>query len=411
MTERKDWLTILIGQAARYRLGLAVTLISILPFLSLVYILVVEPFKGQQVDRQAVTAILASVTLCVFSGYLLLLKYPFTLRRIRETLREVSAGVVPDRITLLNDGQDITSIEQALNTVLNELRERVIMVEKEKALMDRELQQSQKLRSMGVIAAGIAHEINSPVQFVTDNMHFLLKATTQLLHHIETLEQMGKQRTAPPAGSAGSQPPSVPRPDLAFLEKEMQEAIAQSLRGLELVASIVKSMYDFSHMGIETQKTLVNINELIQSAATMCRNQWKHVANVEFKLDQAIPLVSCFPGDISQILLNLISNAAGAIRAKGAGSTAPKGTITLSTRIDEDYVQVTVTDTGAGIPESVRNDLFGNFVTTKKRGEGTGQGLAITHKLVQKHNGTISFETETGKGTVFLLRLPVRDSK
>lgn len=200
---------------------------------------------------------------------------------------------------------------------------------------------------------------------------------------------------------------------LQRLETQLRQAqtlqfIRQSLEGIERVTSIVKAIKAFSHPGNE-ERMNVNLNHALESTLTVCRNEWKHVANVVTELDPNLPQVYCVPGDLNQTFLNLIVNASHAIEDAVADANGAKGTITVRTRRRGDQVEIQIQDTGAGIPEPVRHRVFDPFFTTKNVGRGTGQGLAIAWSVVKdKHHGEIAFESEMGRGTVFTIRLPVQ---
>ena len=165
-------------------------------------------------------------------------------------------------------------------------------------------------------------------------------------------------------------------------------------------------MKDFSHPGTN-EKTSMDLNRSIESTLTVCRNEWKYVADLVTEFDPALPPVNCLPGEFNQVILNLIVNAAHAI-ADVVGDGGTKGAITVSTRLDGEWVEIRIRDSGTGIPEHARAKVFDPFFTTKGVGKGTGQGLAIAHNvIVEKHGGTIQFETELGKGTTFIIRLPL----
>jgi signal transduction histidine kinase len=189
-----------------------------------------------------------------------------------------------------------------------------------------------------------------------------------------------------------------------YLRGEIPRAIGESLAGVERVSTIVRAMKDFSHPGTE-EKTPVDLNRAIESTITVARNEWKYVAELETSFDASLPPVPCLPGEFNQVVLNLIVNAAHAIAAK---SSEAKGRIQVRTRRDAGWADIRVTDSGTGIPEKVRRRIFEPFFTTKEVGKGTGQGLAIARSVVvDKLGGTISFETETGRGTTFIVRLPL----
>jgi signal transduction histidine kinase len=266
---------------------------------------------------------------------------------------------------------------------------------------------------MGEISAGIAHEINTPIQFVTDNMRFLSKATADLVRYINLASIVLKEQEAGAASpdSVAKLRCAEKKQNLEFLEQQIAGTIAQSLEGLELVASISRAMHDLAHMGSSNRQSRVDLNTVVRSAATVARNEWKHVAEVAYDLDPALPAAPCYRGDISQVLINLITNAAHAIRDV-VGNSGKKGMITLSTRHEGNEIRISVRDTGTGIPADIQPRIFEPFFTTKKMGEGSGQGLAIAQSLiVKKHGGDLTFETETRKGTVFTLRLPLEEKE
>ena len=179
------------------------------------------------------------------------------------------------------------------------------------------------------------------------------------------------------------------------------------MEGIDRVAKIVRAMKEFSHPGNEG-KVASDVNKLIENTITVAHNEWKYVADLVTDFDASLPFVPCITGEFNQVILNLIVNAAHAIgdRIKEEGSQ--KGLITISTRALAETVEVRVEDTGTGIPEEARSKVFYPFFTTKPVGKGTGQGLAIAHAvIVKRHGGTLTFETETGKGTAFIIHLPI----
>ncbi|MBI3300896.1 MAG: HAMP domain-containing histidine kinase [Deltaproteobacteria bacterium] len=173
------------------------------------------------------------------------------------------------------------------------------------------------------------------------------------------------------------------------------------------MTKIVRAMKEFSHPGSE-EKVETDLNRAIETTITVARNEWKYVAELATDLDSSLPPVPCLPGEFNQVILNLIINAAHAIAVVVSEGSTSKGTITVSTRHDGDWAEIRVSDTGTGIPEAIRAKIFAPFFTTKEVGKGTGQGLAIAHSvIVDKHKGTIGFETEVGRGTTFIIRLPL----
>ncbi len=281
----------------------------------------------------------------------------------------------------------------------------------ERERMQHELARAQKLESIGHLAAGIAHEINTPAQYVGDNTRFLQGAFADfddLFRKFDRLLQAAKQGSLTEELIAGVEA-AVDEADFDYLTEEVPKAIAQSLEGIERVADIVRAMKEFSHPG-NGQKQAVDLNRSIQSTLTVSRNEWKYVADLVTDFAPDLPLVPCLPGDLNQAILNVIVNAAHAIADVVGDGSAGKGTLTVCTRRDGDFAEIRIEDTGTGIPERIRNNVFDHFFTTKDIGQGTGQGLSISHAIVvEKHGGTIGFETEVGQGTTFIVRLPITD--
>jgi signal transduction histidine kinase len=275
--------------------------------------------------------------------------------------------------------------------------------------MQAQLAQTQKLESIGRLAAGIAHEINTPTQYVGDNTRFLRDAVGSLLQALDLCQEFVGP-TQEPCGwdeRAARVRDALQALDFEFLREEIPKAVEQSLEGLERVTRIVRAMKDFAHPGAEG-KEAVDLNQAIESTITVARNEWKYVAEMVTDFDPALPAVSCVAGEFNQVILNIVVNAAHAIADVVGRSTGEKGTITIATRQDGGWAEIRIADTGTGIPEEHRSKIFDHFFTTKELGKGTGQGLAIAYAVVtEKHGGTITVETEMGKGTTFIIRLPI----
>lgn len=273
------------------------------------------------------------------------------------------------------------------------------------------LRRSQKLEAIGQLAAGIAHEINTPMQYIGDNTRFLLDSFQELN------AVMGKDRqllqacreTGAHEKLVAEAEATLESADVDYLLLEIPKSLQQSLEGVEHVTKIVQSMKDFAHPGLK--KKAADLNKAIESTLTVARNEWKYVADVVTKFDPTLPLVPCVLSELNQVVLNLIINAAHAITEAANDTNKGKGTIIISTQHDEQCAEIRVSDTGSGIPEKVRERIFDPFFTTKEVGRGTGQGLAISHEvIVKKHKGTIKFETEVGRGTTFIIRLPLQEN-
>jgi signal transduction histidine kinase len=282
----------------------------------------------------------------------------------------------------------------------------------ERRLQERQLRQSQKLESIGQLAAGIAHEINTPTQYVGDNTRFLEDAFGDLR---KVLEKCGEVNEA---GRAGSVSPdllaelaeTMSGADVEYLAAEMPKAIQQSLDGIERITKIVQSMKDFAHPDTG-EKKVVDLNNAIESTITVSRNEWKYVADLKTDFDPELPPVPCLLGEFNQVILNMIINAAHAIADVTEDGARGMGAITIATRADGEWAEISVADTGMGIPAEHVARIFDPFFTTKKVGKGTGQGLAISHHvIVDKHGGQIACETEEGRGTTFRIRLPFSET-
>ena len=275
-----------------------------------------------------------------------------------------------------------------------------------------QLAQAQKLESIGQLAAGIAHEINTPAQYVGDNIRFLNEAfddVGQIREQYRLLLEAVKSGH-PVNELLDTIDAAAGRADLEYLVREIPKALSQSLEGIERITGIVRAMKEFSHPGTGT-KTNIDLNKAIESTITVARNEYKYVADMVMELDPGLPLVPCLPGEFNQVVLNLVINAAHAIAEKLKNDPETRGTITIGTRADGEFAEVRIKDTGSGIREEIRSRIFDPFFTTKEVGKGTGQGLAISRSVVvNKHGGTIDFVTELGRGTTFIVKLPLAGS-
>jgi signal transduction histidine kinase len=263
------------------------------------------------------------------------------------------------------------------------------------------------LESVGRLAAGVSHEINTPVQFVTDNVQFMrtsmidiaavVIAYRSLQHAVQSAGDIAAavQRTIDAEKAA----------DLDYILENAPLAIDSSIEGLGRIATIVRSMKEFAHPD-QAVKQSADLNQAIRSTLVVAHNEYKYVAEIDTELAD-LPLVQCYLGEINQVILNLLVNASHAI-SDVVKDTGGLGKLTVRSRLDGEEVEISISDTGMGIPEAVRAKIFDPFFTTKEVGKGTGQGLAIARSvIVNKHGGTLRFETECGKGTTFFIRLPV----
>jgi PAS domain S-box-containing protein len=279
----------------------------------------------------------------------------------------------------------------------------------ERKSLEIQLRQAQKLEAIGQLAAGIAHEINTPTQYVGDNTNFLKESWISMAPVLSATRQVRAE-----AGKGLVSQETLAEfdtvweaADILYLETEIPRAVDQSLDGIQRVAKIVRAMKEFSHPGSEEKRPL-DLNKAIETTITVARNELKYVSEVVTDLQDDLPLVPCHAGEFNQVILNLLVNAAHAIRQVVGDGSQKKGVIAVNTHRDGDWVEIFVRDSGAGIPEAIRSRIFEPFFTTKPVGEGTGQGLALAHNVVaRRHGGQIWFDTEVGKGTTFFIRLPL----
>lgn len=279
----------------------------------------------------------------------------------------------------------------------------------EKHATEDQLRRSQKLEAIGQLAAGVAHEINTPIQYVGDNTQFFKESWVELIRLFEMAQEACKKMIdgkCDPTAIAEFDA-AVRKADLPYLCQEVPAAIDQTLDGVKRVANIVRAMKEFSHPGSEEMQA-VDLNKAIDATVTIARNEWKYVADVSLQLDPDLPVVVCLGGEINQVLLNLLVNAAHAIKSAQPHNSTKKGRIDITTRLDGTWAEIKIQDTGTGIPENIRDKVFDPFFTTKDVGKGTGQGLSLAQAVVvKKHSGKIWFETELGKGTAFFVRIPL----
>ena len=279
----------------------------------------------------------------------------------------------------------------------------------ERKNLEQQLRQAQKLESMGQLASGIAHEINTPTQYVGDNVRFLRDSFFDYSSVVANAKELA--RICWDRGLLNEQLTSfnhsILDADIEFLDAEVPKALDQALDGVERISKIVRSMKDFAHPGSNDFKA-TDLNKAIESTITVASNEWKYVADIVTDYDPNLPLIPCLASEINQVILNMIVNAAHAISDRIGVMTGEKGTITVTTKMAGDQVVIRVSDNGTGMAENVKKRVFDPFFTTKEVGRGTGQGLAISHRvIVEKHCGSIEVDSKPGAGTTFLIRLPI----
>ena len=277
--------------------------------------------------------------------------------------------------------------------------------------LEMQLAQAQKLESVGQLAAGIAHEINTPTQYVSDNIQFLQEAFSELR---EAMEVYGRLLETARMNSVTSNliaevDDALLNADMAYHTEEVPRAIEQAMEGLQRISNIVSAMKEFSHPGAD-DKEPADINTIIKNTLTVARNEWKYVAELETDFAEDLPHVPCYRDKLGQVFLNLVVNAAHAIGSGVGDVSDTRGTITINTGQVGAEAEIRISDTGPGVPHRLREKIFDPFFTTKEVGKGTGQGLAIARSvIVDKHGGSIVLDSDRGKGATFVIRLPLGD--
>ncbi|MES9976113.1 MAG: ATP-binding protein [Candidatus Thiodiazotropha sp.] len=335
---------------------------------------------------------------------------------IDMTLRDGLIRTGFDDVFLHKEGRQV-DVAYSVSPLLREVSDSGVVVtfndiserkraDEERRNLERQLNQTHKMEAVGQLAGGIAHEINTPIQYVGDNLKFIKESYEDLGSLLKVYSNLMQKASDIPGLEAETAKveETIDEIDLAYLEEETANAIEQSISGASQVAHIVLAMKEFAHPGSK-QMALADMNRIVSNAVAVCKNEWKYVADTDLKLGENLPQVECLEGEISQVVLNLVINAAHAIEA---AKLQQKGKITITTTHNENSVEVRVADTGTGIPIEVQESVFNPFFTTKDVGRGTGQGLAIAQDIVMgKHQGELFFETEEGNGTTFVMRLPL----
>ncbi|ANO50528.1 MHYT domain-containing protein [Woeseia oceani] len=273
--------------------------------------------------------------------------------------------------------------------------------------LESQLAQAKKMESIGQLAAGVAHEINTPAQYVGDNTKFVQDAFADLMPLLDRYADLAEAVRGKDSKNEHLQriDSAVEDADAEYLREQIPLAIEQSLEGISRISGIVRAMKEFSHPGSKFRES-TDLNSAIRNTVLVASNEWRYVADVRTELDENLPPVSCYAHEINQVLLNLIVNAAHAIEMGNKGADTGKGTITITTSCDEKMASITITDTGCGIKKEHLDRVFDPFFTTKDVGKGTGQGLAMAYRsIVDMHGGTLTVASEVGRGTTFTIRL------
>ncbi len=269
---------------------------------------------------------------------------------------------------------------------------------------------TQRLASIGELSAGIAHEINTPTQFVGDTITFLSEAFEELDGLLEAYREFtaaaADERLSPEHFARLAESEDIA--DIEYLRERVPAAFRRAQEGVQRVGKIVAAMRSLSPAQGH-DKTLSDVNAALDGTLTVARGEFKYVAELQTDFGD-IPMVSCDIGEVSEVLLNLVINASHAMQDVYA-RTGRRGTLTVATKRAGEDVLITIADTGGGIPAEVADRIFEPFFTTKASGRGTGQGLSIARRIVQEHGGQLSFDVEAGHGTTFTICLPIAEDQ
>ena len=303
----------------------------------------------------------------------------------------------------MRDSKLIAELQAITEQLCEEIAERKQTEEK--------LSQAQKLKAVGQLAAGIAHEINTPTQYIASNIDFLGDAfedISSLMAQYHILLESAKQGSIS-QDHAEAADNALEEADWEYLKEEVPAAVSQAKEGTQRVTTIVRAMKEFSHPSSK-EKVPSDLVRIITNTTTVCQNEWKNIADLETDFAPDLPSVPCIADEIGQVILNIMVNAAHAISDKlGDNSEGKKGTIKITARTNGENAEILIQDSGSGIPEDLQKQIFDPFFTTKEVGQGSGQGLAIAHDVIaNKHGGELTFETEMDKGTTFIIRLPIK---
>lgn len=278
-----------------------------------------------------------------------------------------------------------------------------------RTIMEQQLRQAQKLESIGQLAAGIAHEINTPIQYVSDNISFMKKASGHVLQANEMYRQIVSGCCDENSREQVEElEKMLKKAKFSFITEEIPKSIDQSLEGLGRVSKIVRAMKSFSHAS-EGNFSAADVKEALESTTTICRNEWKYIANLNLDIAENLPPVQLILDEFNQVILNLVVNAAHAIEDQRAAHPSDElGQIDVSAKIEDGFLRIDVRDNGCGIPKDVQERVFEPFFTTKAVGKGTGQGLNIAYSvIVEKHRGRLELESREGEGSCFTVYVPV----
>lgn len=338
--------------------------------------------------------------------------HPLLMRQLRKTIEP--AGILPppvEQVLTLVDAayrqhdDERRLLEHSLEVVSQELTSRnqeLVQQLRERKQMEMELAHALKLEAVGQLASGIAHEINTPIQYIGDSVGYVHEAFADVHSLLEWYREVVRALIAGDCAVTELEVADAERKaDIEFAMEQIPLAVDRTLDGVNRVATLVRAMKEFAHPDSQ-QKVLSDINAALSSTILVASNEIRRVAELVVELTP-LPEVPCHRGEINQVFLNLLINAAHAI----ADAHRERGRVTVQSSVVDGFAEIRISDTGIGIPRGIQDRIFEPFFTTKDVGRGTGQGLAIARSIIHdKHDGTIHFETVEGVGTTFVIRLP-----
>ena len=320
-----------------------------------------------------------------YSSQLLILKKPFE----NIEVHQIAAAMT-----------EKWSMTQAANFQMEQLEEAVSERTRDLEQAQNQLLQAEKMASIGQLAAGVAHEINNPIGFIASNLKTLgdyVADLTQVLNSYTALENAVDVQSPDLAAKRAAAAAIAKEVDVDYLIEDSGNLVLESVEGTQRVRKIVADLLDFSHVDKDTVKP-EDLNTLITKTLSMAQNEVKYKAAVTTELG-TLPPVTCYGGKMSQVVLNLVVNAAQAIEQQGQ--------IVVRTGAQGPSVWIEVADTGSGIPPEILDKIYDPFFTTKDVGKGTGLGLNLAYNIIQSHEGTITVQSEVGKGTTFRIEIPI----
>lgn len=382
----------IISQGSRRQFDAALAIITIIPALVIVAIMQMDELR-EAMGIVSCSLLITGLIILVVMGYVMLSRYPATVVKLRKHLEDIAHGELPSSIHLFQDENDIRAIEKGMNLILAQLRDKVKDVETENVELQKQLFQTRKLEAVGSLATGIAHEVSTPLQYISDNVTFLSRCVDDCFQCLE-------EHSITSSGTRSVE-------DFEFLKAELPACIAQTREGVNRIASIIKALKEFARKGSDSSKSPTDLNHSIHNVAALCRNEWRHIAEMNMELSQELYPVLCYPGDIKQALMGLLRNAIHAVKQRQQEEPGHKGMITVSTKLMNGNVVITISDNGCGIPEEHQHRIFDPFFTTREVGQGIGQGLPMAFFSVSKrHNGSITFHSTVGVGSSFIVSIP-----